>query len=325
MIHINAIKKIIILSLIVFCAAQVSAADADFVFDFDEEEFTVNSIWRRVLELPKEKRPKIALVLGGGGARGFSHIGVFKALQEEQIPVDLVVGTSIGSIAGAFYCAGIPMSKVEELAKDVTLKSISNLNPVSILSMLFSENLLSNEKIEIFLNENIGDLRFDQLKIPLVCVATDLNTGERILLREGSVSFAARASATLPGFFKPVEYRQRYLVDGGLSENVPVNIAKLFDPDIVIAVVVPADITKNNTDNVFETLMQSIYIQGKVLDDENLRQADVIIRPEVGDIKAVDMDNAYATIDKGTIAAKKALKQIKMIIINKTLEKNLIE
>jgi NTE family protein len=320
----DALKKIIVLSLIVFCAAQTLSA-AVSVFDFDEEEFAVNSLWHRVLELPKEKRPKVALVLGGGGARGFSHIGVFKILQEEEIPVDLVIGASIGSIAGAFYCAGIPMSKVEELAKDITLQSVSNLNPVSMLSMLFSEKLLSNEEIETFLDENIGGLRFDELKVPLVCVATDLNTGERILLREGSVAFAARASATLPGFFKPVEYRQRYLVDGGLSENVPVNIAKLFDPDIIIAVAVSADISKNSTDNVFETLMQSIYIQGKALDAENLMLADVVIRPDVGGIKTVDMGSAYDTIDKGAFAAKKAAKQIKMAIINKTLERHLIE
>ncbi|MDR1695436.1 MAG: patatin-like phospholipase family protein [Endomicrobium sp.] len=324
MILTDALKKIIVLSLIVFCAAQTLSA-AVSVFDFDEEEFAVNSLWHRVLELPKEKRPKVALVLGGGGARGFSHIGVFKILQEEEIPVDLVIGASIGSIAGAFYCAGIPMSKVEELAKDITLQSVSNLNPVSMLSMLFSEKLLSNEEIETFLDENIGGLRFDELKVPLVCVATDLNTGERILLREGSVAFAARASATLPGFFKPVEYRQRYLVDGGLSENVPVNIAKLFDPDIIIAVAVSADISKNSTDNVFETLMQSIYIQGKALDAENLMLADVVIRPDVGGIKTVDMGSAYDTIDKGAFAAKKAAKQIKMAIINKTLERHLIE
>ncbi|MCL2485620.1 MAG: patatin-like phospholipase family protein [Endomicrobia bacterium] len=317
------LKSIIILISVFFLCIQTSFASS--VFDFDEEEFTINSMWNRVLELPKEKAPKIALVLGGGGARGFSHIGVFNVLQAEQVPVDLVVGTSIGSIVGAFYCAGMPMSKAEELAKNFTWKSVSDISATSMLSMLFTENLLSNEKIETFLNENIGDLRFDQLQIPMVCVATDLNTGERVLLRDGSVSFAARASATLPGIFKPVEYRQRYLVDGGLSENVPVNIAKLFDPDIIIAVAVSADISKNSTDNVFETLMQSIYIQGKALDGENLRQADIIIRPEVGEISAIDMAGAYGTIEKGFIAAKKAVKQIKIAIINKTLEKYLIE
>ena len=106
-------------------------------------------------------------------------------------------------------------------------------------------------------------------------MATDLNTGERILLRNGSVAFAVRASSTLPGFFKPVEYRQRYLVDGGLAENIPVGVAKLFDPDVIIAVLVSADITKNTTNNVLSTLIQAIYIQGRVLDQENLASADL--------------------------------------------------
>lgn len=288
--------------------------------EFDEEEFIVNVFWHKVINLPKQKRPGVALVLGGGGARGFAHIGVFKVLEKEKVPVDLVIGTSIGSIAGAFYCAGISLDKVEELAKNINWKSVSNFSAPSIISMLLSEELLSNAQVENFLKKNIGDLRFDELKIPLVCVATDLNTGERILLREGSVAFAARASSTLPGFFKPVEYRQRYLVDGGLAENIPVAVAKLFDPDVIIAVQVSADITKNATNNVFATFMQAIYIQGKVLDTENIAAADILIRPEVGEMSAADLSHAYQTIEKGFSAAKESLKNIKTTIIDNTEE-----
>ena len=113
--------------------------------------------------------------------------------------------------------------------------------------------------------------------------------------------------------------RRRFL------SHLILNIAKIFDPNIIIAVDVSAEIAKNNPDNVFETLMQSIYIQGKVLDGENLRQADIIIRPDVGEIGAVDMDKAYGMVEKGFIAAKKNVKQIKIEIINKTPEKYLIE
>jgi NTE family protein len=195
------------------------------------------------------------LVLGGGGARGFAHIGVLKILVNNDLPVDLVVGTSIGSIAGAFFCAGIPMSKVEEIAQNVTWTTISNASPVSLAGLLFTDKMLSTAAIEKFIDNNIGDITFDKLKIPLICVATDLNTGEKILLNDGKVAFAVRASATIPGFFEPVPYRQRNLIDGGLSDNIPVGIAKGFNPDIIIAVPVSADITKNNTSSVLLILL----------------------------------------------------------------------
>lgn len=293
---------------------------ASSIFDFDEENFYINTHWQKIINLPKEKRPKVALVLGGGGARGFAHIGVFRVIKEEKIPIDLVIGTSIGSIAGAFYCAGVSLDKLEGLAKDIDWRSISNFGIPSLISMVVKENLLSNKQIEDFIEKNIGNVRFDQLQIPLVCIATDLNTGERILLREGHVGFAVRASATIPGFFKPVEYRQRYLVDGGLIENVPVNVAKLFDADIIIVVAVSADITKHKPNKIFSTLLQSIYIQGNVLDQENIQMADVIIRPDVGQMSTADLKHAYEAVDKGFIAARSALKNIKTAIINKTQE-----
>jgi len=316
-------KKIISLLIIIsLSAANVFSASLN---EFDEDKFLINFYWEKISSLSENERPKTALVLGGGGARGFAHIGVFRALKEEKIPIDLVVGTSIGSIAGAFYCAGISLDKIEDIAKTIDWNKVSNLGVPSLLSMFLSEKLLSNEKMEKFIYDAMGDLRFDQLKIPLVCVATDLNTGERILLREGSVASAVRASSTVPGIFKPVEYRQRYLVDGGLSENIPVRVAKLFDPDIVIAVAVSADITKNNTDNVFTILMQSIYIQGMAFDEENLRMADVVVRPQVNEISVVDIKKADKIIEKGFIAAKSAIKNIKTAVINKTREKYLFE
>ncbi|MDR3275521.1 MAG: patatin-like phospholipase family protein [Endomicrobium sp.] len=184
-----------------FIVPPISAS----VFDFDEEGFLVETLWRKVEMFPKEKKPKVALVLGG--ARGFSHVGVFRVLQEEQIPINFVVGTSVGSIVGAFYCAGIPLEKLENLAKNVHWNDISNFNYPSLISILLNEKLLSNEKLEKFVSKHIGEINFNQLQTSLFCIATDLNTGERVLFREGNVSFAVRASATIPGIFKPVAYR----------------------------------------------------------------------------------------------------------------------
>ncbi|MDR2351123.1 MAG: patatin-like phospholipase family protein, partial [Endomicrobium sp.] len=254
MIPIKSSIFIIFVVLFSFCTSFAK------VEGFNEEFFFIDVLWRKAMFVEKKRLPKIALVLGGGGARGFAHIGVLKALQEERVPVNLVVGTSIGSIAGALYCAGASLENLQNDIKCFDVGDISNFNSLSLLEMLLSDHLLSNKKLENFINARIGEITFNQLQIPLVCIATDLITGERILLREGSVAFAARASSTLPGIFQPVEYNQRYLVDGGLSENIPVGVAKIFKMDVIIAVSLSADITKNSVNNIFLTLIQAIYI-----------------------------------------------------------------
>jgi NTE family protein len=318
------IKKLII-SFIICVFATVSLFSFDVDTTFNEEDFLIDTLWQKIEKLSLGKRPKVALVLGGGGARGIAHIGVLRAICKEHIPVDLVIGTSVGSIVGAFYCAQVPFEKMYDLAKQINVGTFSDINYISLLDMLLSDNLFSNDKLEKYINNVIGDIRFDELKISLICVATDLNTGERILLREGSVAFAARASSTIPGVFKPIEYMQRYLVDGGLTENIPVNVAKIFDCDIIIAVSVASDITKNNVDTTFGTLMQTIYIQGMMFDQYNLDAADIVIRPNVGSLSVLDFKNAYPSIDEGFAATKKVIKSIKKIIIDKTKEKYLIE
>ena len=295
------------------------------VQDFNEENFFIDVLWRKAMSVEEKQLPKIALVLGGGGARGFAHIGVLKALQEERVPVNLVVGTSVGSIAGALYCAGASLENLQNDIKGFDVRDVSNFSFISLLKMLLADRLLSNKKLENFINARIGEVTFNQLQIPLVCIATDLITGERILLREGSVAFAARASSTVPGIFQPVEYNQRYLIDGGLSENIPVSVAKIFKADVIIAIPLSADITKNSVANIFLTLMQAIYIQGQSLAQYNLSMADVVISPDVGDLNAANFAGAYKTIDKGYMATKKSIKEVKIAIINKIPERVLIE
>jgi NTE family protein len=316
------IKSSIFIIFVVLLSVYTSFAK---VQDFNEENFFIDVLWRKAMSVEEKQLPKIALVLGGGGARGFAHIGVLKALQEERVPVNLVVGTSVGSIAGALYCAGASLENFQNDIKDFDVGDISNFSSISLLEMLLTDRRLSNKKLEDFINARIGEVTFNQLQIPLVCIATDLITGERILLREGSVAFAARASSTVPGIFQPVEYNQRYLIDGGLSENIPVSVAKIFKADVIIAIPLSADITKNSVTNIFLTLMQAIYIQGQSLDQYNLSMADVVISPDVGDLNAANFAGAYKTIDKGYMVTKKSIKEVKIAIINKIPERVLIE
>lgn len=291
-------------------------------FCFDQENFVLDHLFYKTINLQQEKRPKIILVLGGGGARGFAHVGVLKALREANIPIDMVVGTSMGALVGSLYCSGIELEEIEKIAEYIKWTDISNLGAVSLVKMVFAEKLLSTQRMEEYINKMIGEKYFFQLNVPFACVATDMKTGEKIIFKEGKVATAARASATIPGLFEPVQYRQRFLVDGGLVENIPVSVAKLFNPDIIITVAVNADITKNSFNNVFSSLFQTIYIQGQQSDKRNLGMSDIIIAPKVNDISAIELNRAVECIDAGFIAGKKSINKIKELIIEKTYEKN---
>ncbi len=311
----NKIIFLISILLAVLCAYNTA-------FCFDQRKFILDFLYYKTINLPKEKRPKIILVLGGGGARGFAHVGVLKALREANVPIDMVVGTSMGAIIGSLYCSGVELEEIEKIATYIKWDDISNLSSVSLLKMLVSEKLLSTQKMEKYINKMIGDKHFFQLNIPFACVATDIKTGEKIIFKEGEVASAARASATIPGIFEPVQYRQRFLVDGGIVENIPVSVAKLFNPNIIITVAVSADITKNSFDNIFVSLFQAIYIQGQQTDKVNLKMSDIIIAPKVNDISAIELNRAVECIDAGFIAGKKSIERIKEFIVEKTYEKN---
>lgn len=315
--------KLKITKIIVFLLA-VLLLKGNTAFCFEQEKFIIDHIYYKVINMPKEKRPKIILVLGGGGARGFAHVGVLKALREANIPIDMVVGTSMGALVGSLYCSGIQLEDIENIAEDIRWTDISNLGMTSLITMLTSEKMLSTEKMEKYIGKMIGDKYFFQLNIPFACVATDIKTGEKIIFKEGPVAPAARASATIPGIFAPVSYRQRFLVDGGLVENIPVSVAKLFEPDIIITVAVSADITKNSYNNIFTTLFQTIYIQGQQSDINNLKMSDIVIVPKVSDVSAIELNKAVECIDAGFIAGKKSLNKIKKLIIDKTYEKNVL-
>lgn len=299
--------------ILIFSLISTSSVKA-----ISEEEIFKEYLWSEVNVLTPPKRPRIGLVLGGGGARGLAHIGVLRILQEEGIPIDVITGTSVGALIGGLYAANVPIEKMERLAEDIGWEEITNLSAEAIVKLLTAEKLLSTEKMEKYITLQIGNKRFDELKIPFACVATDLKTGEKIIFREGLVAPAVRASATIPGVFEPVEYRQRYLVDGGLVDNLPVEVAKMLGAEIIIAVMVSADFTQYSTANILLTLNQAIYIQGEVLNQEQLKKAHLVIRPQVKDISAIELWRARECMDAGIIAARKMLPEIKNLIMQET-------
>ena len=177
----------------------------------------------------QEQRKLVGLALGGGAARGLAHIGVFSVLEEANIPIDFVTGTSMGAMVGAAYCAGIEVPQLLDIAADTGWLKISR-------PTWPRHGLLSFAKMEQWIADLVGDVDVRDLAIPFAAVATDIETGERVILREGPLGKVLRASCSVPGVVEPVVYRGRLLSDGGISDNLPDFAARMLGADYVIGV-----------------------------------------------------------------------------------------
>lgn len=270
-------------------------------------------------------RPRIAVVLGGGGARGLSHIGVLKALRENRIPIDIIVGTSAGALVGGLYASGMEIPEIENIGSDIGWDKISNFSTIKLVTLIAAESLLSTEKMEKYLEKHIGKKRFDQLKIPFACVACDIKTGERIVFKDGDVAFAMRASATIPGVFEPVEYRHRLLIDGGVVDNLPVDIAKIMGADFIVAVWPQADYSSFKITSVLTTLNQVINIQGGFLVSEQMHSADFLIIPDVKNVSAIELDRSTECIEAGLVSARSRVNEVKDKIMERFIDRIVLE
>ena len=277
-------------------------------------------LWTQISIMSSEERPKVGLVLGGGGARGLAHIGVIKVLEEEGIPVDIVVGTSVGALIGALYAGGVDMEEIEQLAEEIGWNDLVDLslNPIKLFGM---KHIISADKMERYIAEKIKNRRFDELDKPLALIACDIQTGERIIFREGMVAPACRASASMPGIFEPVEYRHRFLVDGGMVDNVPADVAEIMGADVIIAVNVEGSYSEYRLSNLLDILFQVISIQGSLISNARLLNADFIIRPAVGDVSIIELNRGKECMDAGVIACRNMTEEIKERIMDKTFER----
>lgn len=280
-----------------------------------------DGLWSRLRGLPADRRPRVGLVLSGGGARGLAHIGVLKVLEREKVPVDLIVGTSVGAIVGALNAAGVPARDIENLSADVGWSQLTDLSTARVVRLLVTERLLSTQKMEGYLESHIGDKKFADLKTEFACVAADLRTGEQIVLREGSVALAARASATMPGLFEPVPFRHRLLIDGGIVDNVPTDVAKRLGVDFMICVYTPADFSRHSVSNVLGTLTQALYIQGQVISEERLGLADFVLRPDVSDVSAMELWRSRECVEAGQRAAEAAWPEMRRRLVERFFDR----
>ncbi|MBR7798906.1 patatin-like phospholipase family protein [Undibacterium sp. FT137W] len=257
----------------------------------------------------KTLRPvKIGLALGGGAARGFAHIGVIKVLEAQGIVPDLVVGTSAGSVVGAMYAAGNSGFVLQKMALDMDEATISDW---SLPFFSKSSGVLKGEALQNYVNKMVGQTSIEKLKKPFGAVATDLNTGMPVLFQRGNTGLAVRASSSVPGVFQPVRINDRFYVDGGLVSPVPVRFAREMGADIVIAVNISSAPEAQAATSSLEVLMQTFTIMGQSLNQFELKNADVVIKPDLPTMKGSDFNGRNLAILAGEKAALAIVPELK--------------
>ena len=269
---------------------------------------------------------KVGLALGSGAARGIAHIGVIKALREANIPIDMIAGTSMGSIVGACYAADAQISVLEEIAVTSNLRKLTGLLDPKFA--FIRSGILHGGRVENFLKSIIGDIDFKDMAIPFSAVATDIKTGNDVIINRGSLIKAVRASISIPGVFVPVNYDGRYLVDGGTTNPVPADVARFMGATFVIAVNVLNDPKKrkhlgltgdkksSKPPSMFNTLIQSIYIMEYGITRTSILKADIIIEPDVSNIEAYEFYRGTEAIEAGYKAAAAVIPEIKNLLGN---------
>ncbi|MFH0989564.1 MAG: patatin-like phospholipase family protein [bacterium] len=310
-----------------------------------------------VLPHKEIKRPKVALVLSGGGSRGIASIGVMKALEEANIPVDLIVGTSIGSIIGGLYASGYSVAELEQLVDTTNWSEVlSFTNEARRSELLFDAKAAADRSI---LTVRIDDLErilpksvsfgqrmlnylnlltlnalyhpnpsFDDLKIPFRTVATDLVSGQRVVLDRGDLTQALRASTSVPLVYSPVSRDTVLLLDGGIISNIPADVARNWGADIVIAVDVTSPLrTRQMLNDIVDYADQIIGISMRLANKEQLSYSDIVIRPELGSHLPEDFGGIDSMVTQGYLSTLTEIPRLKSLLETKRKEmyKNAIQ
>lgn len=268
------------------------------------------------------KREKIGLALGSGGVKGLAHIGVIKELEKNKTPIDYIAGSSIGALVGALYAYTKDINQVEEFF----LKNSNWHTGVSLLDLGSKSGLFQGKKLKKFLDDYFDGITFDQLKLPLAIVATNIDNGKEVILNSGRVVDAVMASISAPPVFQPIIYKDMLLSDGGMTNPVPCTVARAMGADIVIGVNLENGYFNPLPGKKFgisEMVTRSLGILRAGLAKISVKEASIIVSPNtnndvfVGLTEFFDKKNITSIIKDGEVALQKELMSIKKLLEEK--------
>jgi NTE family protein len=267
-----------------------------------------------VVALPAARKPlKIGLALGGGAARGFAHVGVIAVLEEAGLRPQMVVGTSAGSLVAAIYATGKTGAQLQQTALGMEEVAITDW-----MLPIIGKGVFRGDALGRYVNQLVGGRLIENMAIPLGIVATDLGSGQAVLFRSGDTGTAVRASSAVPAVFVPVRISGREYVDGGLVSPVPVRFARQMGADIVIAVDISNPPEGNLTGDTLQILLQTFAIMGKSINQYELKEADVVVRPSQAGLRSADFSARKLAIDAGREAMLAALPALKARLAART-------
>ncbi len=250
------------------------------------------------------RKPKIALVLGGGAVRGFAHIGVIKVLEAQGISPDMVVGTSAGSVVGSLYAAGYSGFDLQQIAFTLDRESVGEW-------IIPDRGFINGDALQDFVNKAVQNRPLEKLHKQFAAVATDLQSGEMVVFQRGNTGQAVRASSSVPGVFQPVRINGHDYVDGGLTSPVPVKVARSLGADVIIAVAISGKPKYRKVEGMTDIMLQTFGIMEQAISAPELAQADVLISPSTGTIGPSDFAKKHEAILEGEKAAQAALPLIR--------------
>ena len=267
----------------------------------------VKPVTTDTVTLPAVRKPlKIGLALGGGAARGFAHVGVIAVLEEAGLRPQMVVGTSAGSLVAAIYATGKSSAQLQQTALGMEEVAITDW-----MLPIIGKGMFRGDALGRYVNQLVGGRLIENMAIPLGIVATDLNSGQAVLFRSGDTGTAVRASSAVPAVFVPVRISGHEYVDGGLVSPVPVRFARQMGADIVIAVDISNPPESNPAEGTLQILLQTFAIMGKSINQYELKDADVVVRPSQTGLRSADFSARKLAIESGRAAMLAALPALK--------------
>jgi NTE family protein len=255
------------------------------------------------------KPATIAVVLGAGASKGFAHIGVLKVLEAQNIPIHMVVGTSVGSLVGSLYASGKTAFELQGIAMKMERDNIIDYD-----WKIWNGGLIKGEKLENFINLNIQNTPIEKLKIRYYAVATNAATGEEVVFDRGNTGMAVHASCSVPGVFRPLKIGSSTYLDGSVVSPVAVDVARRNGADIVIAVDISGGINTDVPSGIMDTMRKSVDIMYSRIAEYQTKNADIVIRPNMKNIGSTDMNKFNEAIFEGEKAASLKIPEILKIV-----------